>query len=127
MLFRSTGARKTTTAAHLLRREAWKLGKSPTFKNVAELFLELRESIQNHNERNCIKKFQTAEILLLDDLASEKISDYSVTSIYLILNHRGERNLPTIITSNLTLEEIGTRIDDRVANRLKRYGPVYKL
>ena len=47
--------------------------------------------------------------------------------VYLILNRRGEYGRSTIITSNLPLQAIAAMLDDRIANRLARYGNVVTL
>jgi len=43
------------------------------------------------------------------------------------LNRRGEYLRPTIITTNLDLDGIAGKLDDRIANRLMRYGHVITL
>lgn len=58
-------------------------------------------------------------LVAYDDLgAARDKSDFLADALYRLCNHRLARW--TIFTTNLTLEEISTRIDDRVASRLIR-------
>lgn len=60
-----------------------------------------------------------ADILLIDDLGSEPILR-NVTKEYLynIINQRQVNHLPTIITSNLNLNDILNKYDERIFSRL---------
>lgn len=58
-------------------------------------------------------------VVVIDDLFAGKHSEVSRSAIYELINTRiTNHNLPTIITSNLTLEKIGL-IDERIASRLQ--------
>ena len=43
---------------------------------------------------------------MLDDLGRERISEWTGELLYVVVNDRYERGLPTIATSNLTVEEL---------------------
>ncbi len=49
---------------------------------------------------------KTADLVLLDDLGAERGSDWAVERLYLILNARYVEQLPTIITTNVPLENM---------------------
>lgn len=59
--------------------------------------------------------------LVLDDLGVGKRSDFVPDIIYMIVDKRLDLGKPTIVTSNLKLEEISDLIDDRLASRLATY------
>lgn len=44
--------------------------------------------------------YGNTELLVIDDLGKETVSDWSVSVLYSIINHRYEALLPTVITSN---------------------------
>lgn len=124
------GTGKTVTATDLLRRTAHDKRIVPVWANAAEMLLEIRATFDERNkerEADVVEKYAAAPLLCLDDLAAEKVSDYSTSTLYIILNRRGEYGLPTIVTSNLSLAEISARLCDRIANRLARYGNVVTL
>ncbi|MBR3594517.1 MAG: ATP-binding protein [Clostridia bacterium] len=58
------------------------------------------------------------ELLIIDDLGSEMSTSFSQSCIYNIINTRMMRGLSTIISTNLTLEEIEKQYTARVASRI---------
>jgi len=61
---------------------------------------------------------RTARLLVLDDLGSDKLSEWAIGRIGLIVSHRYNELLPTIVTSNLSREEISQNISQRIGSRL---------
>lgn len=68
-----------------------------------------------------IDKLQRYQLLVIDDLGVERDTSYSAEQIFNVIDARSRSNLPTIITTNLTLHEMETttnmqyrRIYDRV-------------
>lgn len=59
-----------------------------------------------------------ADLLILDDLGAEFSTAVATSSLYNIINSRIARGVPTIISSNLSLEEIKTRYPESVASRI---------
>lgn len=57
-------------------------------------------------------------LLFLDDLGVEKPSDWVLQTLYLIVDQRYNDNQPLVISSNFDLDEIATRLDDRIASRI---------
>ena len=124
------GTGKSVTAAELLEHQARATGRVPKWTNCAEMLLEIRASFDQRSEETearLVRRFANVELLVIDDLAAERVSDFSIATVYLILNRRGEYGRSTIITSNLPLQAIAAMLDDRIANRLARYGNVVTL
>jgi len=125
------GIGKSVAAAELLEYHAVENGIVPAWLNVPKLLLRIRGTFDDKHrgetEEQIIKKVVRTPFLCLDDLAAEKVSDFSVSELYLILNQRGENGERTIITSNLSLDAIAQKLDDRIASRLERYGTVIRL
>jgi DNA replication protein DnaC len=95
------------------------------FLNVPELLGFLRAGF-NANSRdsrdpNFETRLQTIKgfpILILDDWGAHSDTPWADEQLYLILNHRTEHKLPTVITSNLHLEDIEPpRVRSRLMNR----------
>ena len=59
-----------------------------------------------------------AEFLILDDLGAHNYTAWSTNQLFSLVNHRLNHNLSTIITTNLSLEEIESRLDERIASRI---------
>jgi len=61
---------------------------------------------------------RTVPILILDDLAAENPTAWAMEKLYQILDYRARQNLPTLITTNLPLEQFEGRLRTRLTNRL---------
>lgn len=58
------------------------------------------------------------DLLVLDDLGAEFVTSYTVSVIYNVVNTRLLTGRPTIISTNLTLEELEQKYTSRVTSRI---------
>ena len=58
------------------------------------------------------------DLLILDDLGTEFRTSFSIAEIYNIVNTRQMTSRPTIISTNLTMEQLGAAYTDRFASRI---------
>ena len=118
------GSGKTHIACAILR-ELVKQGKDYVrFKSVPDLLYDLRNSYRENplqTEREIIQEYTTSRFIVLDDLGAEKTSEYSITSLYRILDKRVNKNYTTIITTNLSLKQIENNFGSRIASRLSEF------
>jgi DNA replication protein DnaC len=63
-------------------------------------------------------RLQRVRVLLMDDLGAEKESEWAAERLYLVINGRYERKLPTIVTTNKTLVELRDAVGERAISRL---------
>lgn len=121
MLFRgNTGVGKT----HLTLAITYELlnrGFDVIYGPAYNLFADMEtEHFSNHTNT----KYNAAincDLLVIDDLGGEFVSPYIQSLLYNIINTRDLSGKPTIINTNLTMEEIGNRYTPRVASRLFNY------
>lgn len=71
-------------------------------------------------------------LLLLDDLGTEKLSEWTEEATYRLLNERYNACLPLIITTNLPIRsgagsDLVTRLGERLASRLRQAATVVHL
>lgn len=104
-------------------------GKRCLFVNFPALQQKIRASYNNSysedSEGSYIQQMITADILVLDDIASEvnplnmsgKVSDFSARILYSVMDARAEAK-PTILTSNVSWADLQKLIDPRVASRM---------
>ncbi len=59
-----------------------------------------------------------ADLVILDDLGSEFSSSFYSTALYNVINSRLNKELPTIVSSNLPLNELQNKYDDRIISRI---------
>lgn len=63
-------------------------------------------------------KYKECELLVLDDFGTEVDNQFTASSLYTLLNDRLNRGLPTVISTNLSPEEIKNRYVERIASRI---------
>jgi DNA replication protein DnaC len=71
-----------------------------------------------------LTRLTDAEFLVLDDVGAGSLSDHERRSTLHLLDRRINHLRPTIITSNLTVDEIGRAMDERIASRLNSFTAV---
>ena len=114
------GSGKTHLAVAVMREFALNLNQC-YFITVPELLFRIRSRIRQSvegGEEGIIKKFKNYEFLILDELGAEKVTDYSLQILYLIIAGRENSLRPTLITSNLSLQGIEDKLDPRLASRI---------
>lgn len=94
--------------------------RMPLFISVPELLLEIRDTFNGHeaSEKAVIDKYSWVDVLVLDDFGVEKTSGWVLQTLYTLMDRRYREELRTIITSNLSIEEIQEKLDDRIASRI---------
>lgn len=65
-----------------------------------------------------LNSLENADLLIIDDLGTEEDTKWTRAMIYQIIEKRNVINLPVIITTNISLEELQSRYDDRTYSRL---------
>ena len=67
------------------------------------------------------QRLRTTKLLVLDDLGGEYRSknDFTGSKLMSIIGERYERQLSTIITTNLTIEQLKAEYDERMIDRLR--------
>lgn len=90
------------------------------FSTSSELIQKIRDSYDSDmiNEREIMNNYQEVPLLIIDDLGTEKASEWQKEKMYLILDHRYRELLPTIITTNLTTKELKDQVSERVVERI---------
>lgn len=119
------GTGKTHMAAAMIREIM--LSKSPQrntsieWASAVDLLLKIRGSFQGGSdvsEEEIIDTYSICNLLVLDDLGAEKTTEWSLQTLYTIIDRRYREERQTIITSNLSLDELADKLDDRIASRL---------
>ena len=119
----SVGTGKTYAMAALLRHYVYE-GYACRRINFDDFCIELRSTMSpgaTETEWSVIKPLKSADKLFIDDLGlrSKQESDFAYVTLYSILNKRQEFMLPTFLTSNKTIDQIGQQFDARIASRLR--------
>lgn len=90
------------------------------FITVPDLLLKIRSSFNGgrETEEEIIQKYTEVPVLVLDDMGAEKPTEFSITTLYIIIDRRMRDCRKTIITTNLSKEEIEKVFGARIASRL---------
>ena len=60
----------------------------------------------------------SCDLLILDDLGAEFVTAFAISCLHQILNTRLNRGLPTIISSNLSPDQLISTYNDRITSRI---------
>jgi len=115
-LYGGVGTGKTMLATKILHDYKWESAK---FIGVSKLLSELRDTFNtNRRYTTIIDNLIKYELLILDDLGAEKITDWTVEVLYLIVNGRYENMKKLIVTSNCSPKLLSKRLNDRITSRI---------
>ena len=120
IIFGNTGVGKTYLSECMLSK-ALEKNLLPIFVsayNLSEMFLKYHvASVDEKN--NIIAPYLTCDLLIIDDLGSERIlNNVTREYLYIIFSERTKNNLKTVISTNLTPDAIMDVYDERIFSRL---------
>jgi len=127
-IYGGTGTGKTIYASSLLlevmkqRKLKQRLTYTGSYIGGSEFFQEIRETLNSKEitSSDILQKYEEVDVLILDEIGTEKPSDWVFQMLYLLVNHRYEYLKPTIIVSNFGLAELQERFnDDRIPSRIE--------
>ena len=119
----SYGTGKTHLAAAIINELLKTKNVVGAFVVVPDLLKAIRKSFDEKDNKDIKQLFDTvkkSELLVLDDLGSEKSSDWVREQLFILINSRYENMLPTIITTNLSMSELAEEnvLGRRIVSRL---------
>lgn len=111
------GCGKTHLAAAIANRVV-EGGQAVLFVVVPDLLDHLRATFGPDSPVSYDARFdevRNAPLLILDDLGTQSSTNWAQEKLFQIFNHRFNAQLPTVVTSNQSLEEIDLRLRSRFA------------
>lgn len=115
----NVGVGKTRLAASLVNELAVRHRVISAAWAVPELLERLRRRGPAASDNDYLfEAVRRAPCLVLDDIGAERLTDWIQERLYLIIDYRYREELPTIITSNLTLNELTEQLSHRIASRI---------
>ena len=63
-------------------------------------------------------KYTECDLLIIDDLGTEFINQFTISTLYNLLNTRQNRGLATVISTNFTEEDLCNKYEARIVSRL---------
>ena len=83
------------------------------FIGVPILMINIKYSFTDKSaltEKEMVDYYCSVPLLVLDDLGQEQPTDYAVSTLFAILYQRNRRRCKTVITSNLTIKQLGKHL-----------------
>lgn len=120
LLIGKTGTGKThisTAIARELIHQGYDVIYDST-QNVISDFESDRFRNNYGREEMKAEKYLDCRLLIIDDLGTEFTNQFTVSTLYNLLNARQNKGLPTIISTNLSLEELAGKYEDRIYSRI---------
>lgn len=118
LILGKTGLGKTHLSLAVANKVLEK-GYSVIYDSAINILHEIEKEhfSREHNSEMTDLVMQT-DLLIMDDLGTEHKTPFYSSTIYNIINTRLNRHKPTIISTNLTHEEMKQRYDERVVSRI---------
>lgn len=101
--------RGKSTIAAAMARHAEKLGWSVRFRSVPALLQRLKAAMDHEDETvdDVLQPLIEVKLLVLDDFGTEQATRWAIEQLFILLDTRLNKELTTIITSNLDLGAAG--------------------
>ena len=118
LFFGDTGLGKTHLSL-AIAGAALEKGLGVVYSPAQNLIQKLeKEHFSYNSDTPILDDVLDCDLLILDDLGTEFLTAYSHSLIYNIINSRILTAKPTIISTNLTMEELAEKYNNRVASRI---------
>lgn len=130
---------------HIALAIAWEWlaqGRGCCYTNTATMLDNLRATYDSSNPddrgqsgspfKNLFSYYCNIPLLILDDLGTEKLTEWGVEKVDSIVNNRYELRLPLMVTTNLLWEQLPPRVADRLQDKaigrvVVLSGPSYRI
>lgn len=127
LMIGATGLGKTFLSACIARTVADR-GYSVCYVSAGNLFSDFEQAKFHPQEGfDPAKKYLACDLLIIDDLGTEMTTQFVVSALYQVLNTRLMEGRPTIVSTNLPVDELPRRYSPQIASRLLGSFEVYKF
>lgn len=118
----------TAIANHVIKHR----GATAVYRTIGSVFQAIRDSYGDQSsktEGQILEPLIRADLLVLDEVgvSKEQPSDFELRTTFAIINGRYEQKLPTVIISNLCVDEVKVALGERSADRLREGGVIVLL
>lgn len=108
-----------------IAKELIEKGSSVIYFSASELFETLSKNLFNYKNReealSLNEELMGCDLLIIDDLGTEFTNNVVVSQFFSLLNERHLNSKSTIISTNLSLEDLRNRYSERIFSRITRH------
>lgn len=130
LFYGDTGVGKTFLT-HCIAGELLGKGHSVLYLSAIDLFdLFSKYAFDNDSEadyRDAFSQILDCELLIIDDLGTELVNSFTNSRLFYCINERIQAGLSTIISTNLSLEELMNTYSERIFSRLTMSYGIHKI
>jgi phosphotransferase system glucose/maltose/N-acetylglucosamine-specific IIC component len=113
----STGLGKTHLSTSIAK-EVLKKGYTVVYESAQNIFDLFEEKKFGRDPDADTDRFLNADLLIMDDLGTEHITQFTVSVLYNLINERTNKCKATIISTNLSPDELKLTYKPRIFSRL---------
>ena len=117
LLYGKTGLGKTHLSLAVAGK-AVESGYGVIYTSAQNLFNKLEKEKFGRSDGNTEETILDCDLLIIDDLGAEFTTQFTVSTLYNIINSRELEGKPTIISTNLTPEQLTSTYSERIASRI---------
>ncbi|GAA0745530.1 ATP-binding protein [Clostridium oceanicum] len=117
LLFIGNSGTGKTFLSHCIAKELLDKGIFVVYRTSDELIKNLRD-VRFNNNKQLEETLITCDLLIIDDLGTEQINEFSKTELFNFLNKKLLLNKKMIISTNYSIEQILKSYSERISSRL---------
>lgn len=117
LMIGETGLGKTHLSL-AIANELIEKGFCVVYGSVPEFIRKIQNEQFNRDDGDTLSLSTSCDLLILDDLGAENSTNWCVSTLYEIINTRQNHRLPIIINTNLDLDELSAKYQDRLSSRM---------
>lgn len=97
-----------------------------TFPDLVDL-IRRRKFEEADSEVDSENWLNGADLVILDDLGAEKVTEFVIQELFVLINHRVNRRLPFVISTNLSLKDLEGTYTSRIYSRIVGTSRILRL
>ena len=117
LLFYGNSGTGKTFLSWCIAKELLDKGFLVVYKTSDDLLRALKD-IKFNNDTDLENILINCDLLIIDDLGSEQITDFSSTELFTLINKKILKNKKMLISTNLSLPLISKRYSERISSRI---------
>ncbi|MBE6677198.1 MAG: hypothetical protein E7597_00175 [Ruminococcaceae bacterium] len=110
--------RGKTHLASAIGMEVIRKGYTVVYENAANIFNTFEAERFGRDIKADPERYYDCSLLIIDDLGTEFNTQFTLSVLFNLINHRMINGLSTIVTTNLSLKEIENNYKERIFSRL---------
>ncbi|MDE6036172.1 MAG: ATP-binding protein [Ruminococcus sp.] len=127
LMYGSTGLGKTHLSLAIANKVIEK-GYNVVYDSIINILSKIEEEHFSYGHKtDTLETIMKADLLIIDDLGTENITKFYISTIYNIINTRINYNKPVIINTNFNTQKILGVYDERIASRITSQYKVIKF